>query len=220
MVAGMGERESDRPVDEAGDQGQHAERRMPLQPPSFDDDAPPPPPRPPLTDETRPPVLRAIPTPRVVRTARTLWILSFALGGAAVFIAFLGRDGIVDELTERIGRLAPGYDADEIASLVDVVYWSSIAGLGVVITIEAVLLGSLMNRRGGARWLQLVVLVLHAGAALVGSAFLAIGDRALIVSALLVAGFALCVVAWGLCLVPAAGRWFRTQDEAQRAALD
>ncbi|WP_188742918.1 hypothetical protein [Agromyces bauzanensis] len=216
----MGERESDRPVDEAGDQGPQAERRMPLRPPSLDDAAPPPPPRPPLTDETKPPVLRAIPTPGVVRTARTLWILSFVLGGAAVFIAFLGRDGIVDELTERLGRLAPGYDADEIASLVDVVYWSSIAGLGLIITIEAVLLGSLMKRRGGARWLQLIVLVLHAGAALVGSAFLAIGDRALLMAALLMVGFVLCVVAWGLCLAPAANRWFRMLDEAQRAALD
>lgn len=194
---------------------------MPLRPPSLDDDdAPPPPPRPPLTDETRPPVLRPIPTPGVVRTARTLWILGFVLGGAAVFIAFLSRDAIVDELTERLGRLAPGYDADQIASLVDVVSWSSIAGLGLIIAIEAVLLGSLMNRRGGARWLQLIVLVLHAGAVLVGSAFLAIGDRAVFVTALLVAGFVLCVVAWALFLVPGAGRWFRMKDEAQRAALD
>ncbi|WP_448004190.1 hypothetical protein [Agromyces bauzanensis] len=216
----MGERESDRPVDDAGEQGSQAEPRMPLRPPSLDEDDLPPPPRPPLTDETKPPVVRPIPTPGVVRIARTFWILSFVLGGAAVFIAFLGRDGIVDELTERLGRLAPGYDADEIASLVDVVYWSSIAGVGLIITIEAVLLGSLMNRRGGARWLQLIVLFLHAGAALVGSAFLAIGDRALLVAALLMAGFALCVVAWGLCLAPAASRWFRMRDEAQRAALD
>ncbi|MEV1131042.1 hypothetical protein [Agromyces sp. NPDC049794] len=218
----MGERDSERPVEDAGEQGSQPERRMPLRPPSLDDDddAPPPPPRPPLTDETKPPVLRAIPTPRVVKTARTLWILSFVLGGAGVFIAFLSRDAIVDELTERLGRLAPGYDADEVATLVDVVYWSSIAGLGLIITIEAVLLGSLMNRRGGARWLQLIVLVVHAGAALVGSAFLAIGDRALLVAALLVAGFLLCVVAWILCLVPAANRWFRMQDEAQRALLD
>ena len=217
----MGERESERPVGDTGEQQAAVERRMPLRPPSLDDDdAPPPPPRPPLTDETKPPVLRAIPTPRVVRTARTLWILSFVLGGAAVFIAFLSRDAIVEELTERLGRLAPGYDAGEVASLVDVVYWSSIAGLGIIITIEAVLLGSLMNRRGGARWLQLLVLVVHAGAVLVGSAFLAIGERALLVAALLVAGFVLCVVAWALCLAPAAGRWFRMRDEAQLAALD
>lgn len=216
----MGERESERPVDD-GEQGAQAERRMPLRPPSLDDDdTSPPPPRPPITDETKPPVLRPIPTPRVVRTARMLWILGFVLGGAAAFIAFVSRDAIVAELTETLGRLAPGYDSDEIASLVDLVYWSSIAGLGIIITIEAVLLGSLMNRRGGARWLQLIVLVLHAGAVLVGSAFLAIGERALLVSALLVAGFVLGVVAWGLCLMPAAGRWFRMKDEAQLAALD
>ncbi len=52
------------------------------------------------------------------------------LSGAAVLIAFLSRDTLTAELTETLGRLAPGYDEDEVSSLVDVVYWSSIAGLG------------------------------------------------------------------------------------------
>lgn len=158
--------------------------------------------------------------PRVVRIARTLWLTSFVLGGVAVFIAFLSHESLVAELTETLGRLAPGYDEDEVGTLVDAVYWSSVAGLGVIITIEAVLLGVLLNRRGGARWVQLPVLVLHAGAVLLGTAFLGIGDWGVVVELLLLTGFVLAFAGWVLCLFPQAHRWFRAADEAQRRPLD
>ena len=173
-----------------------------------------------MSDDTKPPVLRKIPVPRIVKVARTFWVVSFVLGGAAVFIAFLSRDTLIVELTETLGRLAPGYDPAEVESLVNIVYWASVVGLALVITIEAVLLAFILNRRGGARWLQLLVLALHAGVVLVASAFIAIGDWALVIELLILAGLALAVVGWVLCIVPQANRWFRLKDEAQSAALD
>jgi hypothetical protein len=107
-----------------------------------------------------------------------------------------------------------------VSGLVDLVYWLSIAGLGLVITIEAVLLAFVMNRRGGARWLQLPVLVLQTGVVLVASAFITVGDWGALVELLLLAGLALAVVGWVLCLVGPAHRWFRMKDEAQLAAFD
>jgi hypothetical protein len=172
-----------------------------------------------MSDQTRPPVLRKIPVPKVVRFARTLWLLSFVSSGAAVLIAFLSRDTLTAELTETLGRLAPRYDEEEVSSLVDVVYWSSIAGLVLVVGLEAVLLGFVMNRRGGARWLQLPVLVLHTGVVFIASAFIAIGDWGAVVELLLLAGLVFAVVAWVLCLVPPAHRWFRMRDESQAPAL-
>ncbi len=133
-----------------------------------------------------------------------------------MLIAFLSRETLTAELTETLGRLAPGYYEEDVSSLVDVVYWSSIAGLGLVVAIEAVLLAFVMNRRGGARWLQLPVLVLHTGVVLVASAFIAIGDWGAVVELLLLAGLVFAVVAWVLCLVPSAHRWFRMRDESQR----
>jgi hypothetical protein len=216
----MGDGDSKPPTDDARQQVERPAERMPLAPPSMDDDDPTPPPaRPPMSDDTKPPVLRKIPVPRAVKVARTFWILSFVLGGAAVFIAFLSRDTLIVELTETLGRLAPGYDPAEVESLVNVVYWASIVGLAVVITIEAVLLAFILNRRGGARWLQLVALALHAGVVLVATAFIAIGDWAVVIELLVLAGLALAVVAWVLCIVPQANRWFRQKDEAQLAAL-
>jgi hypothetical protein len=216
----MGDRDSQPPVDDADERVSARSERMPLAPPRDDDDGPPPPPRPSMSDDTKPPVLRKIPVPKVVKAARTLWILSFVLGGAAVFIAFISRVTLTDELTETIGRLAPGYSEGDVSALVDLVYWLSIAGLGLVITIEAVLLGFVMNRRGGARWVQLPVLALQTGAVLVASAFITVGDWGALVELLLLAGLALAVVGWILCLVGPAHRWFRMKDESQLAAFD
>lgn len=213
-------RDSKPPVDDDGQRTSPGPERVPSAPPREVEDLTPPPARPPMSDETKPPVLRKIPVPKVVKLARSLWILSFVLSGAAVFIAFLSRDTLIVELTETIGRLAPGYTEAEVTSLVDVVYWLSVAGLGLVITIEAVLLGLMLNRRGGARWGQLPVLALHTGVVLVASAFLAIGDWGALVELLLLAGLVLAFAGWVLCVFPEANRWFRKKDEAQLATLD
>lgn len=216
----MGDREPKPPAD--GTTDHEAERvRMPLRPPSIDDlDEPPPPPRPAMSDAAPPPVLRKIPMPRPVRLTRSLWLASFAATGAGVLVAFLSRTSLVAELDETLGRLAPGYDESEVASLVNVVYWGSIAGLAAVIVLEAVVLGALLNRRGGARWLQVPVLGLHAVAVLVATAFLGIGDWGLLVDSVLLAGFGLAFIGWVLGLVPAARRWFRMPHESQLPASD
>ncbi|MDQ2662332.1 MAG: hypothetical protein M3Y52_10720 [Actinomycetota bacterium] len=217
----MAESDSTNPVDDTRQRASSDAERMPLAPPREDGEVEPAPPaRPVMSDQTKPPVLKPIPMPKIVKIARTLWILSFVLGGAAVFIAFLSRDALVAELTTTLGRLAPGYDEGEVAALVDLVYWSSIAGMAVVIAIEAVLLGILLNRRGGARWVQVIVLALHAGAVLVASAFLAIGDWAGPVELLLLAGLLLAFAGWVVCLFPAASRWLRVRHEPEALPLD
>jgi hypothetical protein len=184
-----------------------------------DDDLAPPPERPSLSDERRPPVLKTVPPPRSVKTARILWLLSFTAVAAAMLIAFLAHEAIAAELEETLLRLAPGYDASSISSLVDTIYWTCIASLGVVVTVEAILLAMLLNRRGGARWAQLPLLLVHAGAALVGSAFLTVTEFGFLVEVLLLGGLGLAVAAWISSLFPAANRWFRTRGEVQPATL-
>jgi hypothetical protein len=217
----MGEPESTSPIEGVRERDSNEAPRLPLAPPrEGDDDAPPPPPRPTMSDDTKPPVLRTIPMAKAVKVARSLWLFSFVATMAAVLISFLTHDALNNELTETLGRLAPSYDDDEVASLVNLVYWSSIAGLGIVVLLEASLLGAMLTRRGGARWLQLIVLVVHAGAVLVASAFLAIGDWGGIAELLMLAGLALAIAAWVFSLLPSARRWFRIKDEAQLAAND
>lgn len=188
--------------------------------PDDDPDAVPPPARPVMSDQTKPPVLRTVPPPRSVRTSRSLWSLSFVFTAVGVLLAFLSHGSVTTSLTEVIGRLSPTYEQSEVDSLVDFVYWASLAGLGIVIALEAALLAFEMNRRGGARWLQLLALVLHTGVVLLGSAFLAIGDLAAPIWLLLIAGLVVALAAWVCSLAPSAHRWFRTKDEAQLAALD
>jgi hypothetical protein len=185
-----------------------------------DEDPTPPPARPSMSDERPPPVLRSIPAPGTVKAARTLWILSFVLGGAAVFIAFLSGETLMAELGELLDRLAPGYDETEISSLVDVMYWSSLGSLGLVIAVEAILLAMIMNQRGRARWVQLFVLILHAGAALLSAAFLGVGDWGIVIQLSLIAGLALATTGWVLTLFPPAQRWFRMKNETEFVPLD
>ena len=99
-------------------------------------------------------------------------------GAFGVLLAFLSHAAVTTELTEVIGRLSPTYDESEVDALVDVVYWTSLAGMGIVVAVEAALLAFMMNRRGGARWLLLIALVLQGGVVLMGSAFLAVGGAA------------------------------------------
>jgi len=185
-----------------------------------DEDPTPPPARPTMSDQRKPPVLREFPPPRSVKAGRVLWLVSFVLGGAAVFISFLSGETLIAELTEVLSRLAPRYDAGEVTALVDVIYWSCLGGLGLIIAIEAIILAMLLNRRGGTRWVQLPVLVIHAGAVLVGSAFLAIGDWGDLIALLLVAGLLLAFAGWVSTLFPGAHRWFRMKDQTELVALD
>jgi hypothetical protein len=178
-----------------------------------------PPERPSLSDERPPPVLKAVPPPRPIRVARMLWLLGFVATAGAMLIAFLSQDSIAAELEETLLRLAPTYTASSISSVVDVVYWTAIASLGVVVTVEALLLAMLLNRRGGARWGQLVLLLVHAGAALVGSAFLTVTELGIAVEALLIGGLALAVAGWIAGLFPSASEWFRTAGQVQPATL-
>jgi hypothetical protein len=184
-----------------------------------DDDLAPPPARPSLSDDRPPPVLKVVPPPRSVKTSRVLWLLSFAATGAAMLIAFLSHEPIAAELEETLLRLSPGYDEASISSLVDVIYWTCVASLGVVVTVEAILLAMMLNRRGGARWAQLPLLLLHAGAAIVGGAFLTVTEFGLVVAALLLVSLVLALAAWVASLLPAANRWFRTRGEVQPASL-
>lgn len=185
-----------------------------------DEDFTPPPARPELSDQTRPPVFRPIPPPRTVTWARALWFASFAFNAVGVLIAFLSYDAIRTQLRETLLRVAPNYDETSIEGLVDTIFWSSLAILGIVLVLEAVLLGFIMNRRGGARWLQLPVLVVHAGAVLVGSAFLAVSELGVLVEPLLISGFLLAGGGWILELLRPSHRWFRLRDESQAARAD
>jgi hypothetical protein len=185
-----------------------------------DDEGPPPPERPVMSDRRRPPVRKPVPPPWPIPTARILWFASFALDAAAMLVAFLGRDAIEAQLEETLLRVAPTYDQTSIGSLVDGIYWASIAVLGIVVALEAVLLAFLLNRRGGVRWIQLAVLVLHAVAATAALAFLTVAEFGILVEALVLGGFVVAVVAWVFPLLPSAHRWFRTKGERHPAPAD
>jgi hypothetical protein len=178
-------------------------------------DGPPPPPRPPMSDRTPAPVLVRAKPNRLERQARVLWALSFVAGAVLLAAAFLRRSRQFELLRDFISDAAPGSTASAIDTGATVAFWGALAALAVFTLAELVLRGP-AERRAGARWILLLVLAVHAAAALVGEAFVALGEgtvpfRWLLGSQLLLAVAGLALAALGR------RRSRRDQDGGSRA---
>ena len=196
--------------------------RMPLAPPRVDeDDSTPPPARPPMSDDTKPPVLRKIPVPRSrqgradvlgpeLRPRRSRRVHRLPVTGHAHRRAHRdarpARAGVRSctrwrrSSTSSTGRASPGSDWSSRSRRCSSRSSSTAAG-----------------EPGGcscSSWCCTPVWCSWRRR----SSRSAIG--AVVVELLILAGLALAVVGWVLCIVPPANRWFRLKDEAQSAALD
>lgn len=196
-------------ADNAGEPG-IAGRFEPKPPGKKRSDAPAPPPRPPMSNRSPAPITAPAPPPTAITAARMLWITSFLLGFLAIGVAFLARASQVDELQELIGDLMPGESDSTLERAAGIVYWACVAGIVLVILVEALLLRLVMSRRRGVRWAMLLFLFAHAAVAVVADTFLALGDaggylRLLLAAQLLLAGIAAIVA-----LLPGSGRWLRS----------
>jgi hypothetical protein len=176
------------------------------------DSAPARPPRPAMSDQTPAPVLQPIVPTRPVTVSRRLWIVSFAVGSIAALFAFVSRGEQLDRLQNVITGLAPDRDAETISALAQLVFWGTLSLAVLVILIEAVVLHVMMRRHGGARWVLMFILLLHAGVLVVAEAFIiAPGPDGHYLRVLAVAQLALAGTGLVVSLLPGANVWFRAQ---------
>ena len=126
--------------------------------------APPPPPRPGLSYAAPAPIVVIPPTPRSVRLARSVWMLSFVAGLAVLIGSFLTRTSHLERLRTVVDEMAPGGDANAVTTSAAIVFWGSLIGLLVVILLQAAMLAVVSARHGWARW---VLILLLAGQGLV-----------------------------------------------------
>ncbi|AUI50188.1 hypothetical protein [Arthrobacter crystallopoietes] len=172
------------------------------------------PPRPQLSDRTPPPIGQALPPTGMVKAARSLWLLSFLLGAVAIAFAYLSRDHRLERLREIVAEVDPAQDEATVDAVAALVHWGSLGALALIIVVEALLLRGLMRRRGGIRWVQLVVLLIHGGAAVLTDAFLvAPGEGEMYLRWMLVAQLVLASAALLVSLLPGADAWFRAKHE-------
>jgi hypothetical protein len=165
-----------------------------------------------MSDTTPPPVKRPVTPTGPVRIARLLWLASFVAGLGVLAFAFLSRNDQVERLGDVIADVDPGRAAETLTSAATIVFWSSLAAIVAVVVIEVLLLQAVIRRHGWARWVQLLVLLAHAGVAALGGSFLALGDQGVVIGALLTAQLVLGVVALIVSVLPGSGAWFRAKQ--------
>ena len=171
---------------------------------------PPPPPRPGLSYAAPAPIVVIPPTPRSVRVAWTLWLLSFVAGLAVLIGSFLTRDSHLERLRTVVEEMAPGGDANAVTTSAAVVFWASLGALLLVILLEAAALALFSARRGWSRWLMIPLLAGQAMVIVVAAAFLVPeGDAGSYVVLLWGAQLGLAFLGLVAVFVPSAGRWHK-----------
>lgn len=168
-----------------------------------------PPPRPGLSYSSPPPIPVVPPVPRAVRTARTLWLLSFAAGLAVLLGSFAARDSNLQRLRGVVAGIAGGSGAGA-ATTASAVFWGSIAALLLITLLEAAVLAALLGRRAWARWTLVPLLASHLLLLIPASAFLVpVGAAGSYVVMLWAAGLLLAFAGLALLFLPSAGAWVK-----------
>ena len=139
-----------------------------------------------------------------------LWFMGGVAGVAALVFAYLDRDAHLARLGDTAAGIDAGADAARLDQVAAIAFWGTLALFAVVLVVGALLVRPLMRGHGGVRWALLVILALDVGAVLLVVAFLG-EDSAGFQPTVHLAGaqLALAALAFLLCLLPPASRWFR-----------
>jgi hypothetical protein len=173
---------------------------------------PPPPPRPGLSYASPAPIVVIPPTPRSVRLARTLWLLSFIAGLAVIVGSFLTRTSNLERLRTVVEDMAPGGDSNAVTTSAAIVFWGSLSGSLLVILLQAAMLAVVSSRHGWARWLMILLLGGQMLVTVLASAFLVPeGDAGRNVLLLWGAQLLLAFIGLVALFMPSSGRWLKAK---------
>ena len=158
-----------------------------------------------------PPPIPATPSlPGTVRTARTLWVLSFLAGLTVLAGSFVARDSNLHRLRAVVADTAARNGMASAGTAAEIVFWGSMGALLLATLLEAVALAAVLARRAWARWVLLTLLASHLPVLLLASVFLVpTGAAGSYVVMLWVAGMALAFGGLVLLVLPPAGAWLR-----------
>lgn len=161
-------------TDESTSESTELSRIPKAAPPPPPKTSPGPPPRPPVTTGAPPPVPPITGPSKLMRTARWVWGLSYLAGIVALFVAFLRRTDQFGRVRSVIDDLDPGRDAETVDRIAAIAFWGTFGALAFFLLLELLLRGR-AERKAGARWLLLLVLLVHTSVAVVLVSFVALG---------------------------------------------
>ncbi|HWI31682.1 MAG TPA: hypothetical protein VNT50_09315 [Microbacterium sp.] len=172
--------------------------------------------RPALTGKEAAPVIVKRPAPFSVRLSQLFWVLSLAVGAAAVVYLFVIRQAQLPEIQKVVRAVDPSRVEDTYKTAADIIYWSSFGVLVALMLVQVTLLVSFSNRRPNARWWLFGTFLVLAGVVLVVREMVAVGDRGVPLERLLLAQLGLALLALLVSVLPPALRWTARQHDVAR----
>lgn len=173
--------------------------------------------RPSLGNKEAAPVLVKLPAPASVRLSQLAWVLSLAVSAVAVVYLFIIRE---QQLPEIIGVIE-AVDAERADATydtaADIVYWSVFGALVALWLVQVTLLVSFSNRRPNMRWWLLGTALFQGAVFLACRELVALGERGIPLTRVLLLALALAVVGLLFSTLPAALRWTARQHDVARS---
>jgi hypothetical protein len=166
-----------------------------------------------MSDLTPPPVRAKTPPPPVVATSRVLWLLSFVAGFLVIAFAFLSTDARLERLREFVADIDADAPAETLDGAASALFWIVVGALGVVLLLEAALLGAMLKQRRFARWVAIPVVAVQIAVILVANELLALGAEGPYFSIALIVQLALAGAALVASFLPGSGPWFRERHD-------
>lgn len=172
--------------------------------------------RPALSGKEGAPVIVKVPAPFSVRLSQLLWVLSLAVGAAAVVYLFVIRQAQLPEIQDVVRAVDAARAEDTYETAADIIYWSAFSILVALLLLQVTLLVSFSNRRPNVRWWLLGTFLAQAGVFLVVREIIAVGERGVPLERLLLAQLGLALLALLVSTMPPALRWTARQHDVAR----
>jgi hypothetical protein len=176
--------------------------------------------RPPTVSPNAAPVLTKMPPPFSVRISQFLWVMSLLAGGIAVVYLFVIREDQLPLIADAVRGVSEGRSDETYTTAADIVYWS-VFGIAVGLLLwQIVLLVSFSNRKPNVRWWQLGTVVAQILLFLLSLEIVAVGDNGPLVRQVLLAQWALALVALLFSTFRGALHWTARRHDVRRAGSD
>jgi hypothetical protein len=147
-----------------------------------------------------------------MRLAQFLWVVSFLVGTACIFIVYFMRESQIKWLRALVHDTSLDISPKSLESVPGLVFWVSLGAVSLVILVEVLLVSMVMLARNRARWTLVIILFLHLVVAVLAGTFLIppVSTGPYVLSFLGIE-FLLALAATVITFLPSSARWIKSR---------
>ena len=173
--------------------------------------------RPPTANPNTAPVLTKLPAPFTVRLSQFFWVMSLLAGAISVVYLFVIREDEVKLIADFARSVVEGRSDEVYATAADILFWAVFGTALTLLLIQIVLLVSFSNRKPNVRWWQLATVAGQILLFLLSFEFFASGEYGPALRQMLLAQWALALLALLISTFQGALRWTARRHDIRRA---